>query len=299
MGPTVRAALWMIGSIVSFSSMAVAGREAGRTLDTFEIMLYRSLIGIVIVTAGAALTGRLGEITTRRMPLQITRNLGHFLGQNLWLYAVTVAPLAQVFALEFTMPLWLMLIALVFLGERLTGTRIVVALLGFVGILVITQPWRTGIGPGVLPAAAAALCFAFVAAFTKMLTRTETIICILFWLTTLQAIFGLVLAGWDMQIAIPAAKAIPYVLVIGIAGLVAHFCMTKALSLAPATVVVPIDFARLPLIAVVAMLLYAEPLRPEVFAGAVVIFAANYLNILTESRRRSATAQPAAALDPS
>ena len=123
MGPTVRAALWMIGAIVSFSSMAVAGREAGRALDTFEIMLYRSLLGMVIVTALGFFTGRLGEITTRNMPLQITRNIAHFVGQNMWFFAVTVAPLAQVFALEFTMPLWLMLLALVMLGEKLTAAE--------------------------------------------------------------------------------------------------------------------------------------------------------------------------------
>jgi drug/metabolite transporter (DMT)-like permease len=285
---SLRAAAWMTGSIVSFTAMAVAGREAGRDLDTFEIMFWRSLIGIVLVVGLAGAFGALGQISRRNLGLQAVRNVSHFAGQNLWFYAITVAPLTHVFALEFTMPLWVMLLALVFLGERLTPTRILVAIMGFVGVLIVTRPWAQALGPGILPAALAAVGFAGSAVFTKLLTRTETITCILFWLTVMQAALGLAAAGWDGDLALPTLRATPWVLVIGVAGLVAHWCLTKALSLAPATVVVPIDFTRLPIIAVVAMVLYHEPLEAAVFAGAAVIFAANYLNIWTEARRRAA-----------
>jgi drug/metabolite transporter (DMT)-like permease len=285
---SLRAAAWMTGSIVSFTAMAVAGREAGRDLDTFEIMFWRSLIGIVLVVGLAGAFGALGQISRRSLGLQAVRNLSHFAGQNLWFYAITVAPLTHVFALEFTMPLWVMLLALVFLGERLTPTRILVAIMGFVGVLIVTRPWAQALGPGILPAALAAVGFAGSAVFTKLLTRTETITCILFWLTVMQAALGLAAAGWDGDLALPTLRSTPWVLVIGVAGLVAHWCLTKALSLAPATVVVPIDFTRLPIIAVVAMVLYHEPLEAAVFAGAAVIFAANYLNIWTEGRRRAA-----------
>jgi drug/metabolite transporter (DMT)-like permease len=287
-GSSLRAAAWMSGSIVSFTAMAVAGREAGRDLDTFEIMFWRSLMGIVIVVGLAAATGALRQITLRHLGLQVVRNVSHFAGQNLWFYAITVAPLTQVFAMEFTMPLWVMLLALVVLGERLTPLRILVAAVGFAGVLIVTRPWEQAIGPGIIPAALAAVGFAGSAVFTKVLTRTETITCILFWLTIMQAVFGLVCAGWDGDLAAPTMRALPWVLVIGVAGLVAHWCLTKALSLAPATVVVPIDFTRLPIIAVLAMLLYDEPIEPAVFAGAALIFAANYLNIWSEARRARA-----------
>jgi drug/metabolite transporter (DMT)-like permease len=287
-GSSLRAAAWMSGSIVSFTAMAVAGREAGRDLDTFEIMFWRSLMGIVIVVGLAAATGALRQITRRHLGLQVVRNVSHFAGQNLWFYAITVAPLTQVFAMEFTMPLWVMLLALVVLGERLTPLRILVAAVGFAGVLIVTRPWEQAIGPGIIPAALAAVGFAGSAVFTKVLTRTETITCILFWLTIMQAVFGLVCAGWDGDLAAPTMRALPWVLVIGVAGLVAHWCLTKALSLAPATVVVPIDFTRLPIIAVLAMLLYDEPIEPAVFAGAALIFAANYLNIWSEARRARA-----------
>lgn len=280
----LRAALWMLGAIVAFSSMAVAGREASFELDTFEMMTYRSMIGLVIVLAVAGAAGTLGQVTTRRMGDQVLRNIAHFTGQNLWFYAVSVAPLALVFALEFTSPLWTMAFAALFLGERLTLWKVAAGLIGFAGILVIVQPGAQPVTAGMMTAALAAVFFATTAIFTKRLTRTETITCILFWLTAIQLVLGLASCLWDGDMALPSAATLPWLMVIGVGGLLAHFCLTTALSIAPASVVMPMDFARLPAIAVVGVLLYAEPLQWGVLLGAVLIFAANYLNILTSQR---------------
>jgi drug/metabolite transporter (DMT)-like permease len=266
--------------------MAVAGREVSGELDTFEIMLYRSLIGVAVVTAIASMRGTLKQITRRHMGLHLARNLSHFAGQNLWFYAVTVIPLAQVFALEFTSPLWVIVLAPFFLGERITRVRALAALLGFIGILIVARPGLATVNAGVLAAALAAIGFAGSAVFTRKLTRSETITCILFYLTVMQAVFGLVCAGYDGDITLPSVAALPWVLVVGLGGLVAHLCLTTALSLAPATVVIPIDFTRLPLIAVIGMLLYGEPLDAPVLIGAAIIFAANYMNIRAETRLR-------------
>jgi drug/metabolite transporter (DMT)-like permease len=283
--PVLRAALWMVGAIASFSAMAVAGREAAFDLDTFEIMLYRSIVGVIIVCAILTLTGRWGQVTRRHPGLQIMRNLAHFSGQNLWFYAVTVIPLAQVFALEFTSPLWVLVLSPLVLGERMTPMRTLAAVMGFIGILIVARPNPESLNPGVITAALSAICFAITIMLTKKLTRTESIACILFYLTVTQVVFGLIAAGYDGDIALPSATSLPFVVVIGCAGLLAHFCLTNALSIAPATVVIPIDFTRLPVIAVVGMLLYNEPLDLFVFAGALVIFAGNYLNIWHETRR--------------
>ncbi|MEM9524203.1 MAG: EamA family transporter, partial [Pseudomonadota bacterium] len=96
----LRAAAWMLGAVLSFTLMAVAGRRLSIHLDTFEIMMYRSLIGVFIVVAAGGLAGSLGQITRRQMGLHIARNACHFAGQNLWFYALTLIPLVQVFALE-------------------------------------------------------------------------------------------------------------------------------------------------------------------------------------------------------
>ncbi len=278
------AALWMTGAIFSFSSMAVAGREVAAELDTFETMMYRSLIGLVIVVGVLAALGKLAEIETRALHLHAARNLFHFSGQNLWFYAVTVTPLAQVFALEFTSPIWVILFAPLVIGERLTRVRIASAIVGFVGILIVARPGVAEIGPGVIAAAASAIGFAGTFLFTKLLTRSASIACILFWLTAMQSVMGVVCAGIDGEIALPSGAVAPWVALIGCAGLLAHLCVTNALKVAPATVVVPLDFVRLPVIAVVGMLAYGEPLDIFVFAGAAVIFAANYVNLRHETQ---------------
>jgi drug/metabolite transporter (DMT)-like permease len=288
MSPTLKATLWMVGTVASFTSMAIAGRQLGGTLDTFEIMFYRSLVGIALVVAIGGWAGTLGQINARRIGLHTTRNVAHFTGQNLWFFAIPLIPLAQLVAFEFTSPLWVVLLSPLILGERLTVMRMVSATLGFLGILIVAQPGAAPLSVGQIAAAGAALGFAFSAVFTRRLTRTETITCILFWMTVMQAVFGLITAAADLDVTVPPLWAAGWLVVVGIAGLAAHFCLTNALALAPAAVVMPMDFARLPVITAVGMALYAEPLQWAVLAGAAVIFGANYLNIWAETRVRRA-----------
>lgn len=279
MHPTLLAALWMSGAIIAFTCMAIAGRAAALDLDTFEIMLYRSVFGLIIVLIVARIMGTLGDINRQQLPLHFMRNIAHFAGQNLWFFAITVIPLAQVFALEFTTPVWVILLSPLLLQERISKIGAVAALLGFLGILIVARPGMTPINIGLVCAALCAIGFAFSAIFTSKLTRTQSITCILFYLTAMQAIFGLVCAGIDGDIALPTMATLPWVLLIGLAGLTAHFCLTTALSLAPATVVMPIDFTRLPIIAVVGFILYSEAVDIWVIVGGITIFAANYINI--------------------
>jgi len=280
----IKAALWMIGAIFSFSAMAVAGRAAALELDTFELMTYRSAIGvaIVLIVGGAART--LGQITRRRLDLHFYRNLAHFTGQNLWFYAITVSPLAVVFALEFTSPLWVMALAALFLGERLTPVKLLAGALGFAGVLLVVQPGASPINSGMATAALAAVFFATTAILTKRLTGSETITCILFYLTTMQLAIGLIACLYDGDMALPSLATLPWVVLIAFCGLAAHFCLTTALSLAPASIVMPMDFVRLPAIAVIGMLFYAEPLAWGVIICAALIFGANYINILSTHR---------------
>ncbi|MGB5868843.1 MAG: DMT family transporter [Albidovulum sp.] len=292
MPPTHRpgaAALWMTGSIGGFCLMAIAARALGQDLDTFEIMLYRSIIGVLVVTAAATYTGRLAEISTSHFGLHFLRNSFHFAGQNLWLFALTLIPLAQLFALEFSYHILVALAAPVILGERLTPARAAAAAVGFVGILIVARPFGAGgLSLGLGAAVFCAVGFAGAALATKRLTRHASITCILFWLTAMQTGMGLICASWDGHIALPSVTGLPWILAIGLSGLGAHFCITKALSLAPASIVTPIDFFRLPLIAVIGMAFYAEPFDLWVFVGAAAILAANWYNL----RMKEATRMP-------
>ena len=274
-----RAALWMIGAIISFTSMAVAGRAISGQLDTFEIMLYRSIMGFGIVLAVAKSVGTLSEIDLKHFRLHLLRNIFHFTGQNLWFFALPLIPLAQLFALEFTSPIWVLLLAPFFLGEGLTLRKITIAALGFIGVLIVARPEIGAVNIGIIAATCAAIGFAGAAILTRKLTVQNSLTKILFFLTGLQIIFGLLCAGYDGDIALPSVAAAPWLILIGAAGLAAHFCMTKSLSLAPASLVMPVDFARLPLIAVIGVVFYGESLDFYLVLGAALILAANYLNL--------------------
>jgi|TARA_B110000240_G_scaffold34957_1_gene38095 drug/metabolite transporter (DMT)-like permease len=274
-----RAALWMIGAIISFTSMAVAGRTISGQLDTFEIMLYRSILGFLIVVIVAGITGTYREINFKFFRIHLLRNIFHFTGQNLWFFALPLIPLAQLFALEFTSPIWVVLLAPIFLGEKLTIKNLSIAALGFFGVLVVARPELNALNLGILAGAVAAIGFAGAAILTRKLTLNNSLTKILFFLTGLQVIFGLICAGYDGDIHIPPSDTFPWLILIGIAGLTAHFCMTKSLALAQASVVMQVDFARLPLIAVIGMLFYGEILDIYVVLGSVLIFIANYMNL--------------------
>lgn len=268
--------------------MAVAGRAVSTSLDTFELMLYRSCVGALIVSVFIIATGRRSDISFNRPGLHLIRNAAHFTGQNLWFFALTILPLAQVFALEFTSPLWVAALAPFLLGERLTAVRVLAALLGFCGILMIALPGSSAPGnlTGILIAALSAVCFALTAIFTRKLTRTETTPTILLWLTFSQLVFGLICSGWDLDVTLPDWQTLPWVVLIGCAGLLAHTCLTQALSLAPASVVIPIDFARLPVIAVIGAVFYGEEIGVMLVIGAVVIIFANLTNLRYAQKAR-------------
>jgi len=287
MSLAMQAALWMLGAIFSFTTMAIAGRELSAGFDTFEIMLYRSAIALVIVLVLTYATGTYRKIGIRAWRTHLIRNIFHFTGQNLWFYALAVIPLAQVFAFEFTTPLWVILLSPLLLGERFTTIRLISALMGFIGILVVARPDIDNLHPGVVAAGACAIFFALTYVSTKRLTRTESISAIMLYLCVLQLIFGLISAGFDAMIAVPHMVDLPLLGLLAVCGLLAHFCVTKALTLAPATVVAPLDFVRLPLIAVAAMLIYDESIDIYVFVGAIIIFAGNYLNIWFEIRKKA------------
>ena len=287
----LKAALWMTGSLLGFTVLAISGRQIGSALDPYEIMFYRSAIGIVTVLAVASLVGTRGEISTRYMHLHILRNLAHFAGQVLWLTALLLIPLAQLFALEFCYPIIVALLAPLVLGERLTPVRMLAAALGFAGILIVARPFGgDGLSLGLVAALGCAFGFAGSAIVTKRLTRVASVTCILFWLAVIQCILGLGFAARDGAVALPPPALVPWVVMIGLAGLLAHFSLTRALSLAPATVVTPIDFTRLPLIGIVGMALYGEALDLWVFLGGVVIFAANWINLRSEAGARPRSA---------
>ena len=266
----------MTGALFSFSAMAIAGRELSSQLATAQIVFFRSAVGLVLLTLFFGATGW-HRIHTRRIAAHVLRNLVHFAAQYGWFVGVALLPLAQVFAIEFTVPLWVLLLARLFLGERLSAARVLAMLLGLVGVLLILRPGLQSVQPASLVVLASAFGFAISTLFVKRLVATESATAIVFYMSFLQAPMGLVLALADWRTPNPALW--PWLLVVGLSALTAHFSLSRALAEADAMVVAPMDFLRLPLIAAVGALFYAEPFDPMVIAGGAVMVVGNLLNL--------------------
>jgi drug/metabolite transporter (DMT)-like permease len=277
----LRGVLWMGGAVLSFSTMAIAARELLAHMGPFQILFVRSAVMLAIVLVIVAQASD-AVTATRRLPLHVFRNVIHFGGQYCWVFAIGALPLATVFAIEFTMPVWTAVLAFIFLGERLTRPRVVMLVLGVAGVLIILRPGFGFFHLGALVALAAAFLYAGNMIATKKLSGTDSPLAVLFWMSVVQTPLSLVAAipGWVS----PPISHLPWMILIGVGSYTAHYSMTRAFKLADATVAVPIDFVRLPLIAVVGALFYNEPFDFMIIVGAAVIFIGTYYSLTRERR---------------
>ena len=280
----IGAALWMIGAVLSFSTMAVAGRAVFEELDVYQLMFYRSSISLPLILVFSAFSkGGLRQFRTRRIGLHIARNLSHLVGQFGWFFALAVIPLAQLFALEFTTPLWVTALAPLLLGESLTRMRLAAVALGFMGVLVVLRPGLADVSLGSIIMLIGAVGFAGSLMATKRMTVTEKPLTIIFYMTLIQTPVGLLLAINDLHWPTPVTGL--WLILVAILGFTAHFCIIRAFSLADAIVVSPMDFLRLPIIAAVGVLIYGEALELWVFVGGALVLVGNYGNLMAEHRK--------------
>jgi len=274
----------MFGALLSFSTLAVAARNVSEELDTFQLMFFRSVIMLaMVVSIGLLSPGGLGQFRTKNLKGHLARNCAHFVGQFGWFFGVAAIPLAQVVAIEFTTPLWIGVFAPFLLSERMTLVRGLVLLVGFSGVLVVVRPWEAEIQAGSVAVMVAAVGFALSMIATKRLTRSDSVLCILFYMGLMQAPMGLLpaLGSWVM----PGPEVWAWMVLISTCGMSAHFCLAKALSSADALVVAPMDYLRLPAFALVGYVFFAETVGIEVVLGGLVILTSNWLNTWLEARR--------------
>ncbi|QAA95377.1 EamA family transporter [Pollutimonas thiosulfatoxidans] len=280
--PVTRAAIWMSGALLSLAAMAVATRELSAYLSIFQILFFRSACGVLVISA---ILWRSGwrQIITPDPVSHLIRNIGHFGAQYAWIYGIIFIPMAEVFAIEFTAPVWTIFLAALILKEKITWPRGISVLTGLTGVYLIVQPGSAMVHPASLAVLVGAMAFALAYTMTKKLSRTDTALCILFYMSVIQLPLGAVTAALDWRPIDPACW--PLILVVGIVGLTAHYCMAKAMQVADATIVVPMDFLRLPLIAVIGTVFYAETVKPSLFIGAALILGGNLFSIVMERRR--------------
>ena len=268
---------WMIGWLSLMVVMAVAGRQATRELNVFQIMEVRSLMGLLLLSPLIWAAGGLRAMRTARPVLHLARNLVHYLAQYAWLLALTMIPLAQLVALEFTMPIWTLLLAAAFLAEPLHRWKVAAVALGVAGVFLIVRPADAGVSPGQLIALASAVGFAISVTLVKIATQTEDATKIMFWMLIIQSVLGLLpaLSVWHW----PSVAVWGWLVVIAFCGTFSHYCMARAMRHAQATVIVPMDFLRVPLTALAGWAIYAERIDLLMVLGTGLILAGNLLNL--------------------
>jgi drug/metabolite transporter (DMT)-like permease len=282
-----RVVFWMVGVLLSFSVMAVSIRELAKAgLNIFEILAIRSGVALLVLCSLLAARPDLRvHVLPRRMKLNLLRNTVHYASQYAWALSITMLPLATVFALEFTMPGWTALLAVWLLHEKMTPSRAGVIVFGLIGVLVILRPGIASFNPAVFLVLAAAFGFAITMVTTKQLTATETTLGIVFWMAVIQLPLSLIGSNPMVFFHFEARHILPAIGV-GIAGLTSHYCLSNAFRSGDATLVVPLDFMRIPLIALIGWAFYGE--QPDIFVplGALIIIAGVLWNLRAEAARQ-------------
>lgn len=289
---------WMAGTLASFCLMAVGARELSGELTIYQTLFFRSVIGLLCLSMIILFSKEKISVKTERFGLHTFRNLFHFVGQYGWFVGIGILPLAEVFALEFTVPIWTLALAAITLGEKITKQKLLSLFLGMLGVLVIVQPGYGIIQPASLIVLSAALCFAVSHTATKALSSSDSAISILFYMCLVQLPIGfaLSLARWSWPVGVQWF----WLVIVGGTALSAHFCMAKAMKHTEVTKIVTIDFLRLPLITLVGIILYAEPFEFALMLGGALMLAGNLVNIrhVLRPMRDNATNRPAPVSQP-
>jgi drug/metabolite transporter (DMT)-like permease len=287
--PLLRAAAHMLLSSMCVALQLSAIRILSADLHTFEIVLFRNLVGILVIPP---FLGRLGwySLRTQRAGWIGLSSIALLASMLCFFAAVAAMPLAEVTALAFTKPLFATAGAALILAEVVRLRRWTAVLVGFLGVLIVVQPGAEAVSPYAGLVLLSAVFAAAVALIVKDLTATESPTTIVLYQSLFTTVLSVPLALLYWQI--PSLFELLLLFVVGALGTVSWLCMTRAFVLADASIVVPFEFARLPLIAVVAYFLFAEVPTIWTWPGGALIFGATAY--ITHREVRAASAKRAA-----
>jgi drug/metabolite transporter (DMT)-like permease len=275
--------LWILASLPCFQAMNVMLRHVAGDLPPIEVMFFRNLFGFAILLPGLIRTTDF--VRTRVLGLNVIRGISHVSGMVLWVYALTLIPLATANALMFSSPLFVAVGAIVFMRERAGIHRWSAIVLGFLGVIVIFRPGEEAASIGALLVIAAAVFLGVSKLLTKVITRTDSTMAAVFYLNLVMAAAALIpsIMVWKT----PTLVHLGWFLALGVVGTLAHFTMTRAVLHAELTALQPFEFVALIWAALFGFFLYAEVPTMHVFVGgAIIVGAATYI-AHREARRRA------------
>ncbi|MDX1540787.1 MAG: DMT family transporter [Geminicoccaceae bacterium] len=275
LSPPVQGALWMCAAATAFAVMINLVRHLTDLFDPLQVVFFRNVFGLLAMLPWLARSG-VGVLRTRRLGLHMARAAVAMAAMVLWFTTLSLMPLAEATALSFTAPMFTSLLAVLVLGEVMRARRWTAIGIAFIGALVIIRPGSEALDPVALLALVTALVWGTGTVMVKVMSRTESAGAIVTWVTLLLTPLSLIpaLFVWIT----PTAEQLIWCALLGVAGSIGHLCLTRALKVADATVVVPFDYLRLPVVAVIAFVVFGE--QPDLWTwigGAIVAGSGIYI----------------------
>ncbi len=285
---TARGAIWMVLGGVSLILLAIVIRDIQDKYHVLQMTFLRSVVSFLIILPWAMRQKR-EDLQTKRRPLHIFRNTIHYLGNVGWFIGVTLVTLADLQALQFTVPLFTIVMAAIFLREHVGPHRWIATALGFAGALVIIRPGFVELSTGTIAVVLSAIFYAASQTSTKSLSNTDSPNAILLYMSlifipvsAIPAFFVWVTPDWSDTVPI---------LLLGIFGYTAYASIIRSFAAADASFVMPFDFLRLPIAAAFGFFLYTEWPDVWVWVGGAIIFAATYYITWRESMIKKVAAK--------
>lgn len=270
---TVRGAIWMILGGIALLLLAVVIRDLQDRYHVLQMIFLRSIVSFILILPWALRQNR-EELKTRRIGLHSFRNTIHYLGNVGWFIGVTLVTLADLSALQFTVPLFTIVLAALFLPEKVGIHRWLATAVGFAGALVIIRPGFIEIGVGTIAVVLSAICYASSQVATKSLSETDSPNAILLYMSVIFIPVSAIPALYVWET--PLLEDVVPIILLGVFGYLAHACIIRSFAAADASYVMPFDFLRLPIAAVMGYFLYQEQPDLWVWVGAVIIFGSTY-----------------------
>ena len=285
MPPNARGAALVSAGSFTLVVMAVLVKHLGSRLPSMEILFFRSFIGFLLVLP-IFWANPMEPFRTKRPAMHLARGAAGALGNACFFWTITHLLLADAMALQFSRPLFMIPLAMIFLGEVVGYKRAVVAIVGFMGIVLYARPFSGGFDPGVLIGALGALAGGLVVICIKRLSSTEPTRVIMFYYAFWNAVFAAIPAFWLW--VTPTGYELVLLLAIGILGIAGQGLITHGFTQGDATALVPLDYFRIVYSALLAYLIFGEVPGIWSYAGMALIVGASLYLVLTEKKRAKA-----------
>lgn len=265
----------MLLAVISFCIVAIGVKEISTNISAIQIIFFRSFIGLFLLFV--VFRKKFQELTFMKIKRHLKRNIFHLLGQYGWVLGIVYLSLTEVTAIEFTVPIWIIIFAAIYLNEKMTRWKIVSVLICFLGVLVIVRPGFEIFNIHTIIVLFSAISYAIAHISTKKIVKTETPldIIIIMCITQTPIAFVLSLKNWNY----PNLPDLFWLIIISIAAISAHFSLAKAFKETTIGEVITLDYVRLPILSLIGIMIYKEDFDLLLLSGALLIIVGNYINL--------------------